>query len=81
MLELTQRMKVKRRKIEMEVPSEFDNADVEVRIRKIVDKDFANSMKIKEILSKLAENTPAFKNIDPVLWQKDIRNDKPLIGR
>ncbi len=81
MLEMTQRIRVTRRKIQMELPEDFDNSDVEVRVRKIVNTNSTNSLKIKEILAELAENSTAFKNIDPVQWQKDIRIDKPLSGR
>lgn len=41
-----------------------------------------NGLKAVEILSELAARGTAFREItDPVAWQKDIRQDRPLPGR
>lgn len=41
-----------------------------------------NGLKAVEILNELAARGTAFREIaDPVAWQKDIRQDRPLPGR
>lgn len=42
----------------------------------------ANGLKAVEILDELAARGTAFREMtDPVAWQKDIRQDRPLPGR
>jgi len=37
--------------------------------------------KIGDCLTQLAQRNPFFEIEDPVAWQREIRKDKPLLGR
>ncbi|WP_158858667.1 hypothetical protein [Lunatibacter salilacus] len=40
-----------------------------------------SSEKLVEIMNQLAASTPIKSIKDPLLWQKDVRKDKKLLGR
>jgi hypothetical protein len=41
---------------------------------------FSRGQKMAEILSRLSESN-AFANVDPVTWQREVRQDRPLPNR
>lgn len=40
-----------------------------------------SSEKLVEIMNQLASSAPIKSIKDPILWQKDVRKDKKLLGR
>ncbi len=41
----------------------------------------ANGKQIAEIMEKIANRGTAFQQVDPIAWQKEVRQDRPLPNR
>ena len=44
-------------------------------------KKSANGEQIAEIMTQIANRGTAFKQIDPIAWQQEVRKDRPLPDR
>ena len=44
-------------------------------------KKSANGEQIAEIMTQIANRGTAFKQIDPIAWQREVRKDRPLPDR
>ena len=54
----------------------------QVKIKTVAPSAEANGAKVAEIMAELAARGTAFQDIkDPVAWQREIRQDRPLPGR
>jgi hypothetical protein len=46
-----------------------------------VDTPTHNGQGVAEIMARMAKRGTAFKQVDPVAWQQEVRRDRPLPGR
>ena len=61
-------------------PNLPENAEVSVTVTQSPHRTRSRGDAMAAALEKLAQRN-AFKGIDPIAWQREIRQDKPLHGR
>jgi len=73
---------VKNHKLEIFLPFDFDDGQVEVFIVRTENySKNAKKEKLRIALDELAKCENSFTNIDPMDWQKEARKDRVLPGR
>lgn len=77
MNEITQTIKTVGNSVILNLPDDYVDTEIEVRVRKKETKTNLKSDRY-EIMKKLSKESKLFDKIDPIEWQREIRKDKKI---
>lgn len=79
MNEITQTIKTVGNSVILNLPDDYVDTEIEVRVRKKETKSNLKNARY-EILKKLSKESKSFDKIDPVEWQRETRKDNDIFN-